>query len=45
MLPHYSGMAEEDLDAIVAYLKSVPPARHQVPERELVPSAKAIYGD
>jgi mono/diheme cytochrome c family protein len=45
MLPHYSGMAEEDLDALVAYLKSVPPARHQVPDRELVPSAKALYGD
>jgi cytochrome c553 len=45
MLPHYAGMAEEDLDAVVAYLKSIPPARHQIPERELVPSAKAIYGD
>jgi cytochrome c553 len=45
MLPHYSGMAEDDLDAVVAYLKSVPPARHQVPDRELVPSAKKIYGD
>ena len=32
MLPHYSGMAEEDLDALVAYLKAVPPARHQVPD-------------
>jgi mono/diheme cytochrome c family protein len=45
MLPHYVGMAEEDLDAVVAYLRSVPPARHQVPERELVPSAKTIYGE
>jgi mono/diheme cytochrome c family protein len=45
MLPHYSGMAEEDMDALVAYLKSLPPARHQVPDRELVPAAKAIYGD
>jgi cytochrome c553 len=45
MLPHYSGMAEEDLNALVAYLKSLPPARHQVPDRELVPAAKAIYGD
>jgi hypothetical protein len=45
MLPHYSGIAEDDLDALVAYLKTVPPARHQVPERELVPSAKALYGD
>ena len=45
MLPHYAGMAEEDLDALVAFLKSVPPARHQVPDRELVPSAKIIYGE
>jgi cytochrome c553 len=45
MLPHYSGMAEDDLGAIVAYLKSIPPARHQVPERELVPAAKAVYGE
>ena len=45
MVPHYSGMAEDDLSAVVAYLKSVPPARHQVPDRELVPSVKAVYGD
>jgi cytochrome c553 len=45
MLPHYAGLAEEDLDAVVAFLKALPPARHQVPDRELVPSAKAIYGD
>jgi cytochrome c553 len=45
MLPHYSGMAEEDLTALVAFLKSIPAARHQVPDRELTPAAKAIYGD
>jgi cytochrome c553 len=45
VLPHYSGMAEDDMTALVAYLKSIPAARHQVPDRELTPSAKAIYGD
>ncbi len=45
MLPHYSGLAEEDMDALVAYLRALPPARHQVPTRELTPAAKAIYGD
>jgi mono/diheme cytochrome c family protein len=45
MIPHYSGIAEEDLNALVTYLTTIPPARHQVPDRELVPSAKAEFGD
>jgi cytochrome c553 len=45
MLPHYSGLAEEDMDALVAYLRALPPARHEVPARDLIPTAKAIYGD
>jgi mono/diheme cytochrome c family protein len=45
LIPHYSGIAEADLDALVAYLRSVPPARHQVPERELAAGVKAQYGD
>lgn len=45
MVPHYSGIAEEDLNLLVAYIKAIPPARHQVPDRELVPSAKARFGD
>lgn len=45
MIPHYSGIAEDDLDAIVAYLKAVKPARHQVPERELTAAAKAALGE
>jgi cytochrome c553 len=36
LIPHFSGMTDEDLDALVAYLKSLPPARRAVPERELV---------
>jgi mono/diheme cytochrome c family protein len=34
-VPHYSGIAEEDLDAIVAFLKSVKAVPREVPEREL----------
>jgi cytochrome c553 len=45
MIPHYSGMAEDDLDGVVAYLKSIPPARHDVPERELTPAIKAALGE
>jgi cytochrome c553 len=44
MVPHYSGIAEEDLEALVVYLKKgVKPARHQVPERELVPAVKKLF--
>jgi hypothetical protein len=45
MIAHYSGIAEDDLDAMVAYLKARKPARHQVPERELVPSARTLVGE
>jgi cytochrome c553 len=45
MIPHYSGIAEDDLDAMVAYLKAVKPAKHQVPERELTAAAKAALGE
>ncbi|HSZ81630.1 MAG TPA: c-type cytochrome [Polyangia bacterium] len=45
MLPHYSGLAEDDMDALVAYLRALPPVHHQVPPRALTPAAKALYGD
>ena len=32
---HYSAMTHADLDAIVAFVKSLPPARNRVPERKL----------
>jgi mono/diheme cytochrome c family protein len=41
-IPHFSGMTEEDLDAIVAYLRSLPPRRHQVPDRQLSPLARRV---
>jgi mono/diheme cytochrome c family protein len=44
LIPHYSGMTDEDLDALVAYLKTVPPAKHKVPERELAEPLRAELG-
>lgn len=44
-IPHFSGMTEEDLDAIVAYLRSIPAKKHKVPERELSPMAKRLVGE
>jgi mono/diheme cytochrome c family protein len=44
LIPHISGMTEEDLDALVAYLKSVPAAKHPVKERALVPELQKQFG-
>ena len=43
-IPHFSGMSDEDLDAIVAYLQSVPAKKHKVPPRELPPALQAVFG-
>ena len=45
MIPHVSGLTDEDLDAVVAYLQSVPAARHKIPERNLVPTLRQELGD
>jgi mono/diheme cytochrome c family protein len=44
MMPHYTGMTDEDLDAIAAYLKTLPAAKHRVPERELVEPLRGTLG-
>jgi hypothetical protein len=36
-IPHVSGLADEDMDALVAFLKSIPPVKKQIPERALKP--------
>ena len=36
----YAKLSSEDVEAIVAYLRSVPPVRHEVPD-EVVPGSKA----
>ncbi|HEX2657228.1 MAG TPA: c-type cytochrome, partial [Polyangia bacterium] len=42
MIPHYSGMTDEDLDALVAYLGSLRPAKRTVPEPQLGPEAEKL---
>jgi mono/diheme cytochrome c family protein len=45
MIPHFSGMTDEDLDALVAFLKSLPPVKNKIPERELNAEWKKRVGD
>jgi cytochrome c553 len=42
MIPHTSGMTDEDLDALVAFLGSLKPANHPVKEPELTPEAQKM---
>jgi mono/diheme cytochrome c family protein len=43
--PHISGLTDEDMDALVAYLRSVPPVKNKIPERQLLPAfEKALEG-
>jgi len=41
-IPHFSGMTDEDLDAVVAYLQSVPAKKHKIPENQLTPAAQRL---
>ena len=34
-IPHFAAMTDEDLDALVAYLRTLRPVHKQVPAREL----------
>jgi mono/diheme cytochrome c family protein len=36
--PHLSGLSQEDMEALVAYLRSVPPVENAIPERALLPA-------
>jgi hypothetical protein len=42
MIPHYSGMTDEDLDDLITYLFTLKPAKHTVPEPDLVPEAQKL---
>ena len=42
IIPHYSGMTDDDLDALVAFLGSLKPASHRIPEPELTPEAQKL---
>ncbi len=39
----YPGMADEDVLSVVAYLRSIPPVRNEVPDREPSFVAKALF--
>jgi hypothetical protein len=34
-IPHISGLTDEDTDALIAFLRSIPPVKNKVPDREL----------
>jgi mono/diheme cytochrome c family protein len=42
VIPHISGLTDEDMDALVAYLSTLKPAKHAVPEPELTPEAQML---
>jgi cytochrome c553 len=44
LMPHISGMSEEDLDALAAYIKTLPAAKRKPPERQLVDSMRTQLG-
>ena len=44
LIAHISGMSEADIDALCAYMKTLPAARRKPPERELVASMRAQLG-
>jgi mono/diheme cytochrome c family protein len=44
LMPHISGMTDEDVDALVAYLKTLPAAKRKQPERQLVEPLRAQLG-
>jgi len=44
LIPHLSGMTDEDMDALVTYLKYLPAAKRKPPERELGPAMRAQLG-
>jgi mono/diheme cytochrome c family protein len=42
--PHLSGLSDEDLDALVAFLKSIPPYENKIPDRQLEPALEKALG-
>jgi mono/diheme cytochrome c family protein len=42
-MPHLTGMNDEDLDALLAYLRSLKPVKNKVPDRELTAEGKKLF--
>ncbi len=45
LIPHISTWKDEDLDALIGFIKSVPAKKHKVPDRQLTPEAKKLVGE
>lgn len=45
VIPHLSTWAEEDLDALIVFLRALPPIKHAVPERQLTAEARQLVGE
>jgi mono/diheme cytochrome c family protein len=43
-IPHVSGLADEDMDALIAYLRAQKPIKNKIKERELAPETKKALG-
>jgi mono/diheme cytochrome c family protein len=44
LTPHLKTMTDEDMDALIVYLRTLKPVHKQVPPRELTPQARQRYG-
>jgi hypothetical protein len=44
LIPHFAQMSEQDLDALVAWLRTLRPVHKQVPARELTAAGEERYG-
>jgi mono/diheme cytochrome c family protein len=44
LIPHLSGMTEDDIDALVSYIKTLPAAKRKPPERQLNEALRAQLG-
>ncbi len=45
LIPHLSTWSDEDLDALVTFMKSIPAIKFKVPERQLTAEAKRLVGE
>jgi mono/diheme cytochrome c family protein len=45
LIPHVSGLTDDDLDALVTYLKSLRPVKRKVIDRNLAAALRTQYGD
>lgn len=45
LMPHYALIEKQDMDALVAWIRALPPIKNQVPKRELEPGFAKLVGE